>query len=77
MKAILNKKQHNWSGKVMRITEELGMEETVLQGESFDLHGAKEVFKDIMHQYWSDKIGNMPKLKCHTELKSDIEIEKY
>ena len=46
----------------MSIAGELGMGEIVLRGELFDLHRAKEVFKDVMHHHWSNKIGNMPKL---------------
>ena len=30
-----------------------------------------------MHHYWSNQIGNMPKLRYCTQLKSDIETEKY
>ena len=72
-----NISKHNWSGKVLKIAEELGFGDNVVCGEIFNLYVAKEKFKDVMHNDWSNNIGNMPKLRYYLQFKSDVNTEKY
>ena len=72
-----NINDNNWSGKVLLISEKLGLSKTVVSGEVFDLQKAKEIFKDIMHNEWSNNIGGMPKLRYYSHFKCDIETETY
>ena len=61
----------------MKIAEELGFGDNVVCGEIFNLYEAKEKFKDIMHNDWSNNVGNMPKLMYYLQFKSDVNSEKY
>ena len=72
-----NISKHNWSGKVLKIADELGFGDNMVCGEIFDLYEAKEKFKDIMHSDWSNNIGNIPKLRYYLQLKSDVNTEEY
>ena len=55
---LMNHHNNNWSSNVMNIAVEIGMGETILKGELFGLQRVKEL---LMHNDWSNKIGDMPK----------------
>ena len=45
----------------MNIAVEIGMGETILKGEMFELSRAKELFLDMMHDDWSKYRRYVPK----------------
>ncbi len=70
-------KKYNWSAYVKCIFEEISMIDLYQSKSELDIDNVKRYLNEKFHDYWSNSVKSMPKLRTYRLFKDTFAIEPY